>query len=83
MEQASNTPPKSIEDFLRFHSKGLLDTIGRFFLKLGVHPNTVTIIGLVGNFIGAGYWPSAILRLADLLCCSAVRWMLWTVLWLV
>jgi CDP-diacylglycerol---glycerol-3-phosphate 3-phosphatidyltransferase len=54
VEQASQTPPKSVEDFLRFHSKGLLDIIGRFFFKLGVHPNTVTILGLAGNFIGAG-----------------------------
>ncbi len=54
MEQASQTPPKSVEEFLRYHSKGLLDSIGRFFLKLGVHPNTVTILGLAGNFVGAG-----------------------------
>ncbi|GAP20060.1 CDP-alcohol phosphatidyltransferase family protein [Leptolinea tardivitalis] len=54
VEQASQTPPKSVEEFLRFHSKGILDKIGGFFLKLGVHPNTVTILGLVGNFIGAG-----------------------------
>jgi len=54
VEQASQTPPKSVEDFLRFHSKGLLDVIGRFFFKLGIHPNTVTILGLAGNFIGAG-----------------------------
>jgi CDP-diacylglycerol---glycerol-3-phosphate 3-phosphatidyltransferase len=54
VEQASQTPPKSVEDFLRFHSKGLLDIVGRFFFKLGVHPNTVTILGLAGNFIGAG-----------------------------
>lgn len=54
MEQASHTSPKSVEEFLRYHSKGILDTIGRFFLKLGVHPNTITIAGLAGNFIGAG-----------------------------
>ncbi|NMB53511.1 MAG: CDP-alcohol phosphatidyltransferase family protein [Leptolinea sp.] len=54
MEQATNTSPKSLEEFLRFYSKGLLDSIARFFLKLGVHPNTITILGLAGNFIGAG-----------------------------
>jgi CDP-diacylglycerol---glycerol-3-phosphate 3-phosphatidyltransferase len=54
VEQASNPTPKSIEDFLRYYSKGLLETIGRFCLKLGVLPNTVTILGLAGNFIGAG-----------------------------
>lgn len=54
MEQASQKTPKSVEEFLRYHSKGLLDTIGRFFVKLGVHPNTVTILGLAGNFVAAG-----------------------------
>lgn len=54
VEQASQTTPKSLEDHLRFYSKGILDTIARFFLKLGVHPNTITILGLAGNFVGAG-----------------------------
>jgi len=54
VEQASQKTPKSLEEFLRYQSKGLLDTIGRFFVKLGVHPNTVTILGLTGNFIAAG-----------------------------
>lgn len=53
MEEASKTSPKSFEDFLRFRFKGLLDTIGGFLLKVGIHPNTVTIIGLIGNAIGA------------------------------
>jgi CDP-diacylglycerol--glycerol-3-phosphate 3-phosphatidyltransferase len=54
VEQASQKTPKSVEEFLRYHSKGLLNTIGRFFVKLGVHPNTVTILGLAGNFVAAG-----------------------------
>jgi CDP-diacylglycerol--glycerol-3-phosphate 3-phosphatidyltransferase len=53
VEQASNTPQKSFEEFLRFRFKGLLDSIGRVLLKIGIHPNTVTIIGLVGNTVGA------------------------------
>lgn len=58
MENASNNHPKSLEEFLRYHSKGILDTIGQVFFRLGVHPNTITIIGLIGNFIGA--WQLAI-----------------------
>jgi CDP-diacylglycerol--glycerol-3-phosphate 3-phosphatidyltransferase len=45
--------PKSIEEFLRITFKSVLDSIGALLHKLGIHPNTVTIIGLVGNFIGA------------------------------
>lgn len=58
MENASNNHPKSLEEFLRCHSKGILDIIGRAFFRLGIHPNTITIIGLIGNFIGA--WQLAI-----------------------
>ncbi|MHC1785344.1 MAG: CDP-alcohol phosphatidyltransferase family protein [Anaerolineaceae bacterium] len=45
--------PKSFEEFLRTTFKGFLDKVGLFLHRLGVHPNTVTIFGLVGNFIGA------------------------------
>jgi CDP-diacylglycerol--glycerol-3-phosphate 3-phosphatidyltransferase len=54
VEQASHSSPKTIEEFLRYYSKGLVDNIARFFLKTGIHPNNITILGLVGNFIGAG-----------------------------
>jgi CDP-diacylglycerol---glycerol-3-phosphate 3-phosphatidyltransferase len=55
VEETSKSTPKSIEEFLRFRFKGLLDSIGRFLLKIGIHPNTVTIIGLIGNIIGAAF----------------------------
>lgn len=42
-----------LTDFLRAHFGGFLDPVGRFFNRLGVHPNTMTILGLVGNAIGA------------------------------
>jgi len=33
--------------------KGILDPIGGFFNRLGIYPNTMTIMGLVGNIIAA------------------------------
>lgn len=45
--------PKSVEEFLRIQFKSLLDSIGIRLHRLGLHPNTVTIFGLVGNFVGA------------------------------
>ncbi len=42
-----------LSDFLRSRTKGMLDPIGRFFNRLGIMPNTMTIFGLVGNMIGA------------------------------
>ena len=40
-------------DQMRKRFKGLLDKIGGFLNHLGLMPNTITIIGLVGNTIGA------------------------------
>ena len=33
--------------------KGILDPIGAFFNRLGIFPNTMTIMGLIGNIVGA------------------------------
>lgn len=40
-------------DQLRKRFKHILDPIGAFFNRLGLMPNTMTILGLVGNTIGA------------------------------
>ena len=48
-------PPKraSATDWARKNFKGLLDPVGLFFIRLGLHPNTMTLLGLLGNMIGA------------------------------
>lgn len=43
----------TLTDQLRIRFKGVLDPIGGFFNRLGIMPNTMTILGLVGNTIGA------------------------------
>ncbi|MFO7623606.1 MAG: CDP-alcohol phosphatidyltransferase family protein [Anaerolineales bacterium] len=40
-------------DYLRGQFKGILDPIGRIFNKIGLTPNSMTILGLVGNTVGA------------------------------
>lgn len=45
--------PITLTDRLRGWFKWVLDPVARFFLKLGLTPNTMTIFGLVGNFLGA------------------------------
>lgn len=40
-------------DFLRTRFKGVLDPIAGFLNRLGLMPNTVTLLGLLGNTIGA------------------------------
>ena len=50
------TPPKkTFSDYLRLWFKWVLDPLGGFFLKLGLTPNMVTTLGLIGNVAGAYY----------------------------
>ena len=43
----------TLTDQMRVRFKGLLDAIGTFLNRFGITPNTLTMIGLAGNFVGA------------------------------
>ena len=43
----------TLTDQLRIRFKGVLDPIGRYLNGLGIYPNTMTILGLIGNMVGA------------------------------
>lgn len=49
------TSKKTLTDYLRLWFKWVLDPIGGFLNRLGLTPNMVTILGLIGNAIGAFY----------------------------
>ena len=51
----SATPKKTFSDYLRLWFKWVLDPLARFFLSLGLTPNMMTALGLVGNTVGAFY----------------------------
>jgi CDP-diacylglycerol--glycerol-3-phosphate 3-phosphatidyltransferase len=51
----STSSKKTFSDYLRLWFKWVLDPLGRFFNNLGLTPNTMTILGLVGNSVGAYY----------------------------
>ena len=53
MEQTVRKESVTLTDILRKRFKYLLDPIAGFLNRLGLMPNTVTILGLVGNTIGA------------------------------
>ncbi|MGZ9163949.1 MAG: CDP-alcohol phosphatidyltransferase family protein [Anaerolineales bacterium] len=57
MEKSANSTSskKTFSDYLRLWFKWVLDPLGRFFNSLGLTPNTMTMLGLVGNSIGAYY----------------------------
>jgi len=40
-------------DQMRVRFRGVLDPIGAFFNQIGLMPNTMTILGLLGNTVGA------------------------------
>jgi len=43
----------TLSDRARVAFKGVLDPIGAFFNRLGIFPNTMTLLGLAGNVVGA------------------------------
>ncbi|RPI88388.1 MAG: CDP-alcohol phosphatidyltransferase family protein [Chloroflexi bacterium] len=54
-------------DLMRVRFKGVLDPIGKFFNRLGLAPNTMTILGLVGNAVGAYFLSQGQLALGGFL----------------
>jgi len=57
MEKTSNitTTRKTFTDYLRLWFKWFLDPLGGFFNRLGITPNMMTMLGLLGNSVGAYY----------------------------
>lgn len=53
MEQAAKKQPITFTDFLRARFKGVIEPIAGFLNKLGLKPNTVTLLGLFGTIIGS------------------------------
>src|SRR6188474_2820184 len=56
-EKTVNPMPikKTFTDYLRLWFKWFLDPLGGFFNRLGITPNMMTMLGLIGNSIGAYY----------------------------
>lgn len=51
-----DTPAKrTFTDYLRLWFKWVLDPLGGFFNRVGVTPNMMTMLGLLGNTVGAFY----------------------------
>jgi len=54
VEQASEEKKKlTFTDQMRVRFRGVLDPIGAFLNRIGLMPNTMTILGLLGNTVGA------------------------------
>lgn len=57
MEKTSSTKTsrKTLTDYLRLWFKWVLDPLGGFFNSLGITPIMMTMLGLLGNTVGAFY----------------------------
>jgi CDP-diacylglycerol--glycerol-3-phosphate 3-phosphatidyltransferase len=54
VEQASEEKKQlTLTDQMRVRFRNILDPIGAFLNRIGLTPNTMTILGLVGNTVGA------------------------------
>jgi CDP-diacylglycerol--glycerol-3-phosphate 3-phosphatidyltransferase len=54
LEQAEVKKQKlTFTELVRARFKGVLDPVAGFFNRLGIYPNTMTILGLAGNVVGA------------------------------
>jgi CDP-diacylglycerol---glycerol-3-phosphate 3-phosphatidyltransferase len=52
-DQTADKPRRTFTDFMRVTFKGVIDPIAAYLNRIGLAPNTVTLIGLAGNFIAA------------------------------
>lgn len=53
MERTVDKDPVTFTDMMRVRFKGVIDPIAGFLNRLGIKPNTVTYLGLIGNAAGA------------------------------
>ena len=53
MSETSGSTPTTFTDFLRKKFKGIINPIAGFLNRLGIHPNAMTIAGLVGTAVGS------------------------------
>jgi len=44
---------KTLTDYLRKWLKGIAEPVARLLIRIGLKPNVVTYLGLIGNFVGA------------------------------
>ncbi len=53
MAQTVNKERKTLTDYARFWLKGILDPVGRFLNRIGLTPNMMTLLGLIGHLFAA------------------------------
>jgi CDP-diacylglycerol--glycerol-3-phosphate 3-phosphatidyltransferase len=57
---------KTFTDTMRVKFKGVLDPLAGFFNRIGITPNLMTMLGLIGNVIGAWFLSQGDMRLGGI-----------------
>jgi CDP-diacylglycerol---glycerol-3-phosphate 3-phosphatidyltransferase len=66
--QAEKTAPKMTPtDWMRQRMKGVVEPAAAFFVRRGLHPNTMTLFGLAGNIVGAVFLATGHMTIGGLL----------------
>jgi CDP-diacylglycerol---glycerol-3-phosphate 3-phosphatidyltransferase len=58
---------KSVTDIFRNLFKGFFEPIAAFLIRIGIYPNTITILGLVGHVIAAYFAATGYMTVAGIL----------------
>jgi CDP-diacylglycerol--glycerol-3-phosphate 3-phosphatidyltransferase len=53
MQSTENSKPETLSDYARFYLKDYADAAAGFLTHLGLRPNTVTVLGLLGQLFAA------------------------------
>jgi CDP-diacylglycerol--glycerol-3-phosphate 3-phosphatidyltransferase len=67
LEHRAEAARPTFSDLMRLWFRWILDPAGRFFLRLGLAPNTITLAGLAGNFVAGLYLASGNFLIGGLL----------------
>lgn len=67
MDRIVRKEPVTFTDFLRKTFKHILDPVAAFLNRLGLMPNTVTLLGLLGNIVGAYFLMTGNLTLGGII----------------
>lgn len=71
MERAAKKEPLTFTDFLRARFKGILEPIAGFLNRIGLMPNTATLLGLFGTTIGAIFLATGHITIGGLIILAA------------
>lgn len=65
--QSAQDTPATFTDYLRVHFQHLLDPVGESLNRIGIQPNTMTLLGLAGNLVAAIFLAQGSFQLGGLL----------------